>query len=133
MKLTAPVAAQAAISAIVVIAVAIVLPPMWRAPWLAALLVLTAGIYVGGALAIHDGLRWQLLQTLLILGLVASAWLVHPIMLGVAWLLHPAWDLLHPKHIHTGLPGWVMPWCLVFDALIGLAALAAALTGRMPT
>ncbi len=124
---------SAAISAVVVIAIAIVLPPEWRAPWMAALLVLTAGIYVGGALAVNEGLRWQLLQTWLILGLIAAAWLVHPVFIAIGWLLHPAWDALHPKHIHTGLPAWVMPWCLVFDVMVGLAALAAALAGRMPT
>lgn len=125
--------ASAAIAAVITIAVAIALPPEWRAPWLAALLILTAGIYVGGALAINDGLRWQLLQTTVILALVAAAWLVHPVCIAIGWLAHPAWDALHPRHIHTGLPRWVMPWCLVFDVLVGLAALAAALTGRMPT
>lgn len=124
---------SAAIGAILTIAIATVLPPLWRAPWLALLLVLTAGIYVGGALAINRDLGWQLLQTGVIGALIAAAWLVHPVFLGIGWLLHPGWDLLHRKHLHTGLPEWVIPWCLVYDVLVGVAAVAAALAGRMPT
>ncbi len=123
---------QAAITAGLTLAIAAILPPPWRLPFLAALLILTAGIYVGGALAIDRDLRWQLLQTAIIGGLVAATWLVHPLALAVGWLLHPGWDLLHRKHLHTGLPAWVIPWCLVYDLVVGVAIIAGLSLGLMP-
>jgi hypothetical protein len=42
------------------------------------------------------------------------------IVVGVFWLLHGLYDLVHSQLItNTGVPGWYPIWCFVVDAVVG--------------
>ena len=48
-------------------------------------------------------------------GLWTSAWFT---VLGLA--LHGGWDFLHHRVIHTKIPRWWIPLCMVFDIVVAL-------------
>ncbi len=119
---------QGLAGAIAVTAVTLVLPEAYRIPWLAGLLWMTVGIYVGmGAMHSDRHMRTEALAGIPVVALaLLSLW--SPWLLVAGWLAHPAWDLLHEwgvvkTHIHRSTVGF----CIVFDVLIGglVAALAA--------
>lgn len=114
--------------AVVVGAVTWLLPEALRLPWLRGLLWLTVGIYLGMAwMDSPRALRVQAIGGLPVAGL-ALASLVWPALLVVAWALHPIWDLLHHWGIiRTRIHPIVVPFCIVFDALVaGVAAAVMA-------
>ena len=42
------------------------------------------------------------------------------VVVGVLWLLHGLYDLVHSQLVtNTGVPGWYPIWCCVVDAVIG--------------
>ena len=42
------------------------------------------------------------------------------VVVGVFWLLHGLYDLVHSQVItNSGVPGWYPVWCFVVDAVIG--------------
>jgi hypothetical protein len=42
------------------------------------------------------------------------------VVVGVLWLLHGLYDLVHSQLItNTGVPGWYPVWCFAVDAVIG--------------
>jgi hypothetical protein len=80
------------------------------------------GVYLSGGLG-----PWELLFPAITLPLAYLGLRSHR-FIGIAWLLHTAWDLVH--HIH-GNPIWpFMPsssfGCAIFDAAIALWFLAGA-------
>jgi hypothetical protein len=84
----------------------------------------TCGAYLNGGFGI-----WELIYPLLATPVVYLALRSHR-FIGVAWLMHAAWDL--PHHL-WGNPIWpFMPtssWgCLIFDTLIAIWFLAGAPT-----
>lgn len=114
-------------AAAITLVVAAMLPPANRLDLLAALLFTTAGIYLG--FGITDGRRGP--QAAEFVGFLAYGALglaglwITPLALAAGWLLHPLWDLAH----HGGLlradvREWVIPFCLVYDVLVGVAVLA---------
>ena len=42
------------------------------------------------------------------------------VVVGVLWLLHGLYDLVHSQLItNTGVPGWYPIWCFMVDAVVG--------------
>ncbi len=125
MKPSPPV--QGLIGAVVVAAITWLLPDLLQVAFLAGLLWITVGIYLGMAL-MHGGThaRTEFLAGLPILALAMLAFW-SPWALVAAWLMHPLWDLLHQwglvkTHIHPSTVGF----CIVFDVLVaGLSVLVA--------
>jgi hypothetical protein len=81
-----------------------------------------AGVYLSGGFG-----AWELLFPALFVAVVYRGLSAYP-FIGVAWLLHAAWDLAH--HLY-GNPIWpFMPTssfgCLIFDAAIALWYFAGA-------
>lgn len=88
-----------------------------------------SGAYLGGGLGI-----WELPYAAIAGGIVAYYALRSYPLIGVAWLMHAGWDLVH--HLYAN-PIWpFMPTssfgCMIFDAVIALWFLAGAppLQGR---
>jgi hypothetical protein len=88
---------------------------------LLVLLGVTAGIYLGPALA--DGNLASLVIESLGVVLFCALALVgsrHLRLLGVAWALHAGWDLVHVVgEVRMPLPEWYAWACIVADASIG--------------
>ncbi len=111
-------------AAVITALLTLALPSALRLPLLAGLLWLTVGIYVGMAL-MDEGraVRMELVGGIpaLALTLLSANWAW---LLPLAWLLHPAWDLLHePGPIATKIHPMTVPFCIVYDVLVaGLAA-----------
>jgi len=86
-----------------------------------------SGVYLSGGLG-----PWELLYPALAAPVVYLALGSHQ-LIGIAWLMHSAWDLVH--HL-WGNPIWpFMPTssfgCMIFDALIAIWFLAGAPTIAM--
>lgn len=88
-----------------------------------------SGVYLSGGLG-----PWELGFPAVVGGVVAYLGLRSYRLIGLAWLLHSAWDIVH--HLY-GNPIWpFMPTssfgCMVFDAVIAVWFLAGApaLPGR---
>ncbi len=118
------------VAAVVTAAVCLALPPTARMPVLAGLLWLTVGLYIG--MALMDTSRNTALEALggvpvlalATLGLTTSPW-----FLVAGWLVHPAWDLLHPRPIQTRIHPWTVPFCIVYDVLVALLVALVATGG----
>ena len=42
------------------------------------------------------------------------------VVVGVLWLLHGLYDLVHSQLVtNTGVPGWYPIWCFMVDAVVG--------------
>jgi len=81
------------------------------------------GVYLSGGFGV-----WEVVYAALATGVVAYLGLRSYRFIGIAWLMHSGWDLLH--HLY-GNPIWpFMPTssfgCMMFDAIIALWFLAAA-------
>ncbi len=116
------------IAAIVVSGITLALPQDMQLPWLAGLLWLTIGIYLGMALMDHDRqVRHQLLGGLPVMALLLGS-VAMPILLVVAWLIHPIWDVLHHVGvIRTKIHPLTVPFCLVFDVVLAGVSLAVVM------
>ncbi len=88
---------------------------------LLVLLGVTAGMYLGPALAAGNlaSLIVQSLGVALYCGIALAA--VRSLrLLGLAWMLHAVWDLVHVVgELQTTLPGWYTWACIVADAALG--------------
>lgn len=88
----------------------------------AVLLTLIAGVYSG--FAFRDGRRIVvLIENTVALGFclvaVAGLW-VDPIFLPAGYFAHGFWDLAHHRRgISTEMPHWFVPFCVVFDWMVG--------------
>jgi hypothetical protein len=82
-----------------------------------------SGVYLNGGLGL-----WELLYTAVAGGVVAYLGLRSHRFIGIAWLMHSGWDLLH--HFYGRAIWPFMPTssfgCMVFDALIAVWFLAGA-------
>jgi hypothetical protein len=82
-----------------------------------------SGVYMNGGLGL-----WELLYVAIAGGVVAYLALRSYYALGLGWLMHACWDLVH--HLY-GTPIWAfMPsssfGCLLFDTLIAIWFMAGA-------
>lgn len=81
-----------------------------------------SGVYLSGGLG-----AWEL-PFPVVAGGVAYLGLRSPRFIGVAWLMHGSWDVVHHLYGNAVLP--FMPTssfeCLIFDALVGIWFLAGA-------
>jgi hypothetical protein len=82
-----------------------------------------SGVYLSGGLGL-----WELLYAAVAGGVVAYLGLRSHRYIGLAWLLHAGWDVVHHFNGHPIWP--FMPTssfgCMVFDALIAIWFLAGA-------
>ncbi len=112
-------AGKGLIAALVVAGVTVALPGTMRLPLLAGLLWLTVGIYLG--MALMDSERQtgiQLLGALPVIVLLLLS-ISTPVLLVVAWLVHPVWDGLHHLGIiRTRIHPATVPFCIVFDVVV---------------
>ena len=87
---------------------------------MAMLLVAAAAVYVGAALgsttnsSVPEGVAFVVFTAL------AVAISSRPAALGVAWIAHSLWDVLHlTSTIDIALPQWYQSGCLIADVLLG--------------
>ena len=88
-----------------------------------------SGVYLSGGLGL-----WELLYTAVAGGVISYLGLRSHRFIGLAWLMHSGWDLVH--HFH-GNPIWpFMPTssfgCVIFDALIAIWFIAGAPSRARP-
>jgi hypothetical protein len=76
-----------------------------------------SGVYLSGGLGL-----WELLYTAIAGGVVAYLGLRSHRFIGLAWLMHAGWDLVH--HFYGNAIWPFMPTssfgCMIFDALIAI-------------
>jgi hypothetical protein len=117
------------IGAVIFVLIMSLAPEPGRHRFNAVLVAGACGVYLSGGFGV-----WELLYPMLALPIVyRGLWSYRYI--GLAWLLHAAWDL--PHHL-WGHPIWpFLPTssfgCMIFDSLIAIWFLAGAppLTGRL--
>jgi hypothetical protein len=82
-----------------------------------------SGVYLSGGLGL-----WELLDAAVAGGVVAYLGLRSHRFIGLAWLMHAGWDLVH--HFYGSAIWPFMPTssfgCMIFDALIAMWFLAGA-------
>ena len=110
------------IGAIVTVVVASFLPKPKALELLSAVLVGIAAVYLGFVLL--DGRRREMLIEFGNIGLtIALALLglwVAPVWLAVGYFAHGLWDAVHhPRGVQTKIPQWYVPFCLIYDWIIG--------------
>jgi hypothetical protein len=110
------------IAAVVFVLVMSLVPEPSRRTFNAMLVAGTCGVYLSGGFG-----PWELLYPALVTPIIVGGLRSHR-HIGVAWLMHAAWDL--PHHL-WGNPIWpFMPTssfgCFVFDSLIAIWFLAGA-------
>ena len=86
----------------------------------AVLLTLIASIYIGFAL--QGGSRREVRLELsvaatFVIFALFGLWL-SPCFIVLGLALHGVWDFLHHDLIHTPVPRWYIPLCMVYDGLI---------------
>lgn len=86
----------------------------------AALLTLIASVYIGFALQGGQPHEVRLevataaaFVALALIGLWLSPWFI---VFGLA--LHGFWDFLHHSVIHTPIPRWYIPLCMIYDVSV---------------
>jgi hypothetical protein len=94
----------------------------------AVLLGVAAGVYAGFAMQSTSGdiaLQWVAALAFASLAWLGVWW--HPALIGVGWLLHAGWDLLHHRGaLRTRTPPTYPLLCLYADVQWGLFVLALA-------
>jgi len=113
-----------AMGAVVFVLVMSLVPEPARRRFNAVFVAGAGGVYLSGGFG-----PWELLYPALTLPVVYLALDSHR-FIGVAWLMHAAWDVVHHR---WGNPIWpFMPtssWgCMIFDSLIAIWFLAGAPT-----
>ena len=92
--------------------------------FLAVLLGLIGGVYLGFALM--DGRQREFWVELVGVALFVALPMIalataEPLVLAAGYVGHALWDAIHhPRGVHTRIPGWYVPACLGFDVLVGL-------------
>ena len=110
------------IGAIVTVVVASLLPKPKALELLSAVLVGIAAVYLGFVLL--DGRRREMLIEFGNIGLtIALALLglwVAPAWLAAGYFAHGLWDAVHhPRGVQTKIPHWYVPFCLIYDWIVG--------------
>jgi hypothetical protein len=85
-------------------------------------LVIAALLYVAFALLLH-GIPHLPLELLGLVVFTFAAGLglrIWPIVLGLAWIAHGAWDYALHVPPPAYVPSWYPVWCLGFDVVVGL-------------
>jgi hypothetical protein len=102
--------------------------PVPLAPW--TILVLPLGYLLIGALrgTLRPVLRVQLAALACYLLLVAAAHVWGPLVVGLGWLAHGAWDRWHHRR-DAVVPRPYAEWCGVVDVVIGVSVVAYVLAG----
>ncbi len=100
--------------------------PMEASVQLAALLVtMIAGVYLGFAFRDENALSLMIELAGASLFLIAAYTGLNgfPVAILLALLAHGLWDIAHYHLIKTGVPGWYIPLCALYDwgAAIGLS------------
>lgn len=88
----------------------------------AAGLIIAALLYVAFALLLHGIPHLPLEMLGLVLFTVAAGLglRIWPLLLGLAWIAHGAWDYLLHVPAPAYVPSWYPVWCLGFDVVVGL-------------
>ncbi|MDQ1147836.1 hypothetical protein QE429_004663 [Bacillus sp. SORGH_AS 510] len=81
----------------------------------------TACVYAGAALS-DSRIKWisvEFAVSLVLFNFALLGLLYSPIWVGVGFILHGIWDMLHhPKLIKTSVVRWFPPLCAVFDFIV---------------
>lgn len=89
----------------------------------ALFLAYTACVYLGAALSDSRPV-WisiEFFMSLLFFQLAFLGLLYSPIWLGLGFMLHGIWDMLHhPRIIKTRVVNWFPPLCAVFDFILAV-------------
>ena len=92
----------------------------------ALFLAYTACVYLGAALSDSRN-TWILIEfavSFIFLNCALLGVVYSPIWLGVGFILHGIWDMLHhPKVIKTKVVRWFPPLCAVFDWIVAVCIL----------
>lgn len=111
------------IGAIVFILIMSLVKEPARRSYNAILVAGASGVYLSGGLGL-----WELLYAAVAGGAVAYLGLRSHRFIGLAWLMHAGWDLVH--HFHGNAIWPFMPTssfgCMIFDTLIAIWFLAGA-------
>ena len=80
-----------------------------------------AGIYVGFAVSAghRTAIVLQSCACLAFIGAAAAAYLHAPLAIPALYVLHGLWDIAHHR-TSLPMPGWYVPFCLVYDVLAAL-------------
>jgi hypothetical protein len=112
-----------AISAIVFVLIMSLVKEPARRSYNSILVAGASGVYLSGGLG-----PWELLYAAIAGGVVAYLGLRSHRFIGLAWLMHAGWDLVH--HFHGNAIWPFMPTssfgCMIFDTLIAIWFLVGA-------
>ena len=91
--------------------------------WAALLLAMIGGAYVG--FAARDGRPSaniiELAGGLGFAGVGLAGLYMSPLLIAAGYLAHGLWDLLHHRHgPYADTPQWYIPFCVVYDWLVGM-------------
>jgi hypothetical protein len=80
-----------------------------------------AGIYVGFAVSggHRTAIALQSCVCLAFIGAATPAYLYEPLAIPALYVLHGLWDAAHHR-TSLPMPGWYVPFCLVYDVLAAL-------------
>ncbi|ETI67250.1 DUF6010 family protein [Neobacillus vireti] len=89
----------------------------------ALFLAYTACVYLGAALS-DSRITWISIEfavSFIFLNCALLGLLYSPIWIGLGFILHGIWDMLHhPKIIKTSVVKWFPPICAVFDFIVAV-------------
>ena len=91
--------------------------------FLAILLAVIAGVYIGIGLMVSDRFLVTLETVVgVFFGFLAlTGLLLSPAILALGYFLHGLWDLAHhPRYLRSPGPWWYKPLCLTYDWLVGV-------------
>jgi hypothetical protein len=119
---TKPTLAGAAL-ALLTAGVVFALPHGSALAFLAILLAVIAGVYIGIGLMVSDRFL-VILETVVAVffGFLAlTGLLFSPAILALGYFLHGLWDLAHhPRYLRSPGPWWYKPLCLTYDWLVAI-------------
>ena len=117
-----------AVLGILTLSVAFLLPRDAAIQFAAITLAVTGGAYAGFALQdSRSRILWvEMLGALAFAAASLAGLWITPFAIPAAYILHAVWDMLHHRGrvISTGVPGWYIPFCIVFDLLTASGLLA---------
>ena len=110
--------------AAITIAFVTLIPEQYVFDFLAVLLALIAGVYLGFAIADGKmrGLLVQGVNIFFIMALILVSLLVHPYFLAAGYFAHGIWDMVHHSRlglVHTKVPELYIHACMLYDWIIG--------------
>jgi hypothetical protein len=107
--------------------VIIVLSEPLAQQWAALLLAMIGGAYVG--FAARDGRASaniiELIGAIAFAGVGLAGLQLDPLVIAGGYVAHGFWDLFHHRHgPHADTPHWYIPFCVVYDWMVGAFLLA---------